>query len=258
MLRLIEKLGDYIERLWTDNLKEIRVFLKKISYALLLKWSPYDITSFEVPNAHIYSFLSLKIWKIIQWVNTTKCVLWMLSPWSWNWHFIFIIHNVIRFFEGNFKNALFLSTGVLSTTLLQFPYKNLMTLCIVNMKASWLWKENHLIKYSYLQYPQGLCSLAPGYNMCILRGWSVSDSFVMVIGGQMASRRPVFVPSVLTLQAVTVVLWEVNSVCNIHSRVWPCPAKKYVLCLATLVIWMGLHFVPVGIWMDISKDCCTY
>ena len=45
-----------------------------------------------------------------------------------------------------------------------------------------------------MQHPQGLCSLAPGYTMCILRGCSISDSLVTVIGDQMALRRPVFVP----------------------------------------------------------------
>ena len=44
--------------------------------------------------------------------------------------------------------------------------------------------------------------MVPGYNMCILRGFSVSDSFVTVIGDQMALKRPVFGPSVLTLKAV--------------------------------------------------------
>ena len=55
-----------------------------------------------------------------------------------------------------------------------------------------------------LQHPQGLCSLAPGY-MSLPRGCSVSDSFVTAIGEQMAFRS-IFVPSVVTLQAVTVVL----------------------------------------------------
>ena len=41
--------------------------------------------------------------------------------------------------------------------------------------------------------------MAPGYNICILRGCNISDSFVMVIGDQMALRRPVFAPSVLTV-----------------------------------------------------------
>ena len=40
----------------------------------------------------------------------------------------------------------------------------------------------------------------------------------------MMLRMPVFAPSVLTLQAVTVVLSEVNSVCNTHCRVQICPA----------------------------------
>ena len=42
-------------------------------------------------------------------------------------------------------------------------------------------------------------------NMCILRGCSVSDSFVTVMCDQMALKRPVFAPSVVTLQAVPVV-----------------------------------------------------
>ena len=47
-----------------------------------------------------------------------------------------------------------------------------------------------------MQNTQGLCSLARGYNMCILRGCSVSDSFVMVIGDQTALRKPALAPSV--------------------------------------------------------------
>ena len=43
----------------------------------------------------------------------------------------------------------------------------------------------------------------------------------------MALRKPVFAPSVFTSQTVTVVLWEENCVCNIHSRVQPCPADEY-------------------------------
>ena len=80
----------------------------------------------------------------------------------------------------------------------------------------------------------------------LLRGCSVSDSLVTVIGDQMALRRPVFSPSVLILQAVTVVLWEVNSVCSIHSRVQPCPADEYVgySCWPTSAIWPGSHSRP--------------
>ena len=44
--------------------------------------------------------------------------------------------------------------------------------------------------------------------MCILRGCSVSDSFVIVISDQIALRRPVFAPPVLTLQTVTEVLQD--------------------------------------------------
>ena len=72
--------------------------------------------------------------------------------------------------------------------------------------------------------------------MCILRGCSVSDSFVMVTGDQMALRRPVFAPSVLILQAVAVAVSEVNSVSNIHCRVQPCPADEYVLLLNNIAI----------------------
>ena len=55
---------------------------------------------------------------------------------------------------------------------------------------------------------------------------SVSDSFVTVIGDQMALRRPVFVPSV--------VCWEVNSVWNIPTRVQQYPADEYALLLKKL------------------------
>ena len=108
-----------------------------------------------------------------------------------------------------------------------------------------------------IQHPQGLCSLAPWYNMCIPRGCSVNDSFVTVIGDQMALRRPAFVPSVLTLQSVTVMLWEVKSVCNIHPRVHTCSAFKYVLLLNNFSHLNGMHCRPVGSWMVISMDCCT-
>ena len=57
-----------------------------------------------------------------------------------------------------------------------------------------------------LQHPQGQYSLTPAYNMWILKDCNVRDSFVMVIGNQMALRKPLFAPLVLTLQAVTVVL----------------------------------------------------
>ena len=77
-----------------------------------------------------------------------------------------------------------------------------------------------------MQRPQRLRSLALGYNMRILRGCCVSDSFLMVIGDQVALRRHNFAPFVSILQAVTVVLSEVNSVCNIHSRVQPSPRRQ--------------------------------
>ena len=64
--------------------------------------------------------------------------------------------------------------------------------------------------------------------MCKLRGCDVSDSFVKVIGDQMVLRRPVFLPSVVTPQAVTVVFREVNSVCNIHSRIQPYLADENI------------------------------
>ena len=57
-----------------------------------------------------------------------------------------------------------------------------------------------------MQHPQGLCSLEPEYNLCILRGCSISDAFVTAVGDQMALRKPVFTSSILTLHAVTVVL----------------------------------------------------
>ena len=75
-----------------------------------------------------------------------------------------------------------------------------------------------------MQHPQGLYSLAPGYNICILR----VVILVICLSRSRAIRRPVFAPSVLTLQAVTVVLWEVNGACNIHSRIQPCPSDIYV------------------------------
>ena len=42
-----------------------------------------------------------------------------------------------------------------------------------------------------MQHPQGLCSLAPEYNMCILRGCSVS------VSDQMTLRSLVFAHSVV-------------------------------------------------------------
>ena len=95
-----------------------------------------------------------------------------------------------------------------------------------------------------MKHPQGLCSLAPGYNMCMLRGCRVSDSCVMVLGDQMAFRRAVFAPSILTLQPVTVVLWEVNSICNIHSTVQPIPAE-YVLLMDNYSHMNGVRIVDL-------------
>ena len=63
-----------------------------------------------------------------------------------------------------------------------------------------------------IQQPEELCSLSPEYNMRLLRGCSVSDSLVTVIGDQMALRRPDFAPPVLTLHAVAVVLLEVITI----------------------------------------------
>ena len=104
-----------------------------------------------------------------------------------------------------------------------------------------------------MQHPKGLCSMALGYNMCILICCSVSDSLVTVIGDQMTLRRPIFAPSLLTLQAVTVVFWKVNSVCNSHFRVQPCPADEYVLLWNNFSIWKGSHCRTAGSWMDISR-----
>ena len=42
-----------------------------------------------------------------------------------------------------------------------------------------------------IQHPQGLCSLASGYGMCLQRGCSVIDLFVTVISDLMALRKPV-------------------------------------------------------------------
>ena len=69
-----------------------------------------------------------------------------------------------------------------------------------------------------MQHPQSLCSLAPRYNMCLVRGCSVGDSFVTVNSDQMALRRPVFLPSVVPLQAVTVVLREFILLLNNFSH----------------------------------------
>ena len=93
-----------------------------------------------------------------------------------------------------------------------------------------------------MQHPQGLCSLAPGYNTCILMGFSVSGSFVTVIGEQMAHRTPVFAPSVLTLQAVTMMLWEMNSVWKIHSRVQTRASYEYELLLNN---WSNLNGIAL-------------
>ena len=79
----------------------------------------------------------------------------------------------------------------------------------------------------------------------------------MVIGDQMVFRRPVLGPSVVTLQAVTVVLWEVNIICNIHCRVQPCLPMITYSCWTTSAIWTGSHCRPIGGWMDVSTDCCT-
>lgn len=47
----------------------------------------------------------------------------------------------------------------------------------------------------------------------------------------------------MTLQAVTVLELEVNSVCNIHSRVQPCPADESVLLLNNCS-----HLNGVSLW----------
>ena len=58
--------------------------------------------------------------------------------------------------------------------------------------------------------------------------FSVSVSFVTVIAIKWHSGGKIFAPYLLTLQAVTVILREVNSVCNIHYTVQQCSADEYV------------------------------
>ena len=83
-----------------------------------------------------------------------------------------------------------------------------------------------------MQHPQGLRSL----STCAYWGIVVSSTI----------RWPVFASSALTLEAVTVVFCEVNSVCNIHSRVQPCPADKYVHLLKQLQPFECGHII--GLW----------
>ena len=135
---------------------------------------------------------------------------WKTCPWAkhwWWWIIIIIFIIVINIIIIIFITSVFYVLLKISTCPIS---------CILPEKK--------------VSHPQGLCSLAPGYNMCTLRDCSVTDWFVTVIGDHVALRRPIFHP-VLTLQAVTVVLWGVKSVCNIHSRVLPCPADEYVLLL---------------------------
>ena len=77
--------------------------------------------------------------------------------------------------------------------------------------------------------PSRTCSLVPEYNMCIdlLRGCSVSDSFVTAIGDQLALRGPVFAFSVVTLQAVIVVLSDANIVFYIQTRIQSCSVNEF-------------------------------
>ena len=79
----------------------------------------------------------------------------------------------------------------------------------------------------------------------------------MIIGEQMPLRRPVFAPSVVTLPAVSVVLWKANRVFNDHSRVHHAPTMSTYSCWTTSTIWTVSHCRPVGSWMDISTDYCT-
>ena len=113
-------------------------------------------------------------------------------------------------------------------------------------------------KKKKMQHPQGLCSLAPGYNMCILRGCSVSDSFVMVIGDQMALRRPVSAPSVLTLQAVNCVCFERWTVFATFTLGYNhAMLMSTCSCWTTSAIWIGSDCSLAGSWMEILMDCCT-
>ena len=60
------------------------------------------------------------------------------------------------------------------------------------------WKNNTTLSMTVL--------FSPEFSMCVLRGYSVSASFVTAIGDQMVLRRSVFVPLVLSLHAVTMKL----------------------------------------------------
>ena len=108
-----------------------------------------------------------------------------------------------------------------------------------------------------MQHFQGLCSLPPEYNMCKLRGCSVSDSFVAVIGAQMAFRSPVCAPyfdyggsncaSFRGEQKFARFTIEYNNALLMSMYSW----------WTTSAIWMGSHCRPARSWMDILTGCCT-
>ena len=82
------------------------------------------------------------------------------------------------------------------------------------------------------------CSLASRYNICILRGFCVSDAFVR------RDHCALSAPSILNLQAVTIVHLDVNSYCKIHSRIKSCPAK---VC-TTVELQPFERYPNIGLW----------
>ena len=95
-------------------------------------------------------------------------------------------------------------------------------------------------------------------TICTYWGVVSNDSFVTIIGIHMAFRKPVFASSFSTLLTATLVFWEINSVCNFHSRVQPCSADECIFLLNTSAIWTGSYCRPAESGMVISTYCCTW
>ena len=109
--------------------------------------------------------------------------------------------------------------------------------------------------YLFMQHSQGLCSVAPGYNMCIVRSDSVSNSFVMVISDQIAQE-----------SCLCALCFDLaGSICGAfrgeqclqHLLYNHVPPISMYSCWTTSAIWTWSHCKPAGSWVDLSMDCCT-
>ena len=91
------------------------------------------------------------------------------------------------------------------------------------------------------------------YNICTLRGFSVSNSSVTGIGDQMALRRLVFVLLFDSAGSNCGAL-RGEQRCNIHSRIQLCPMDEYVFIVKNISHFYGIS-AHVGHNVSVESRC---